>query len=90
MQNIYVVRQNSDMTEGRGAMIPKIAFTTAVDANEASKGMHAYREDDGMADVVAFPLYSSIHDFNENNDKAVKAKALAKLTDYEKKILGLI
>ncbi len=89
MKNIYLVRVNADTTEGRGPMVPKATFTNEQDAIAVEKTMHPYRVDDGLVDVIVFPLYTSIDDYRDNNEKSVKEKALAKLTDYEKKLLGL-
>jgi hypothetical protein len=86
----YKVIGNTDSIEGRGTSFD-IAYTSnQTTANKIAKGRGVFGAN---ADVQAFTktytLYETFEQFEEDRVNGVKVKALAKLTDEDKKALGL-
>lgn len=84
MRNVFIVRQNSDQTEGRGVMLPLCAFFERADAEEY-KGSNRL----DMRDILVMKAYDSLDEAINENEKMARAKALAKLSHKERKLLGL-
>lgn len=84
MKSIFLVRANTDQTEGRGHMVPRIACAEKwlADNYIASHGGH------GRLDMIEMPLYDALSPPPTPDDEA-RARALAKLTPNERKLLGL-
>ena len=101
----YEITQNSDSTEGRGATVTTgIYFWKHEDALAFVKSDRYCRfgvmgtpgnEYDISKKTTKLPkIYSSLAEYDETNPngetlKRIKKEALAKLTDAEKKALGL-
>lgn len=99
---MYSVNTNSDSTEGRGYPIPVAFFKSKDDARKVVRderwarwcvmGYHnADQAEQCDISRQTINLYDSAESFWERHDEDNKrAKALTKLTDEEKKLLGLI
>lgn len=87
MKTVYAAQENEDTTEGKGRMRTVALFDTKDAALACAKGRGVMGVGDG--DVTVVQVFSSMRDYEENNDTAMRKKALAKLTDYDKKLLGL-
>ena len=97
MITIYNLYVNSDLAEGLGSMVFKAAFENKEDAEKAANEIDPYcvKGDkpqglkSGWAEVRVAPLFKYYDEYKDNSDEKNKKKALAKLTDYEKKVLGI-
>ena len=91
MKEIYVVMANYDTVEGRGPMIMDCIFENIADAEQYTKTAPGImgRINMGDFDIKIMPLLSSLEEKKEFDKSSVKQRALAKLTNYEKQILGL-
>jgi hypothetical protein len=88
---VYVVRKNSDMTEGRGPMLAESIFTNKPAAEEyvaSQPGIMGYKDGSGW-DIKEMPLFLSAEQREQTNLAEQKAKALAKLTPFERNLLGV-
>lgn len=86
----YRVIGNSDDIEGRGSSID-IAYTTnELTAKKIAKGRGVMGRDASVQPFSkVYKLYGTFEEFEEDRKKTIKASALNKLTDEEKKALGL-
>lgn len=99
--NIYLVMQNSDLTEGRGPMIFKAAFLEPGDALKYAKAIEPYGAEVSVGRYKSSYAYGQFTEVVETNlfenfaskvdiDNEIKRKeALQKLTAEERKLLGL-
>lgn len=89
----FQTRRNADMTEGRGPMVNDLAFANwqdAADYIDTKTGVMGRRakwskEKYGEWDIQKIEVLTGPYD----PIAAAKAKALAKLTSEERRILGL-
>lgn len=65
-----------------------VAFSNEMAAYEAAKGNGFYGSDAGVRKET-IRIFDSVEDWKGQEDKDKKAAALAKLTDEEKRLLGL-
>jgi hypothetical protein len=82
---IYIVRRNSDLTEGKGGMIDVMAFS---DLGVAEVFVRDERKRSGgnwTCDIKTVDVFNKA----PSHDDLIRAKALRKLTDEERKVLGL-
>lgn len=94
---VYAAFKQSDMTEGRGPKILDICFMNKKDAEDyidTKSGVMGRKakwsiEKYGDWEVRPLMVYNSLEECTEEYNNAVKAAALAKLTDEEKFLLGL-
>lgn len=91
-KTVYAARRNSDMIEGRGYPVIVALFEKESDAVEVAKG----REFAVMGvllghkpDVVPIRLYESAEEYKQEFQDAARKRALAKLTEDERRILGV-
>lgn len=84
---IYVAERNSDLTEGRGHLVPIAYFLKREDAIAAAKGWGVMGIGDG--EVHEIRVYESKKDWQEGEKKRIAARALSKLTDEERKALDI-
>lgn len=97
MKTIYLVKKNSDTTEGRGPMVIDCAFTkendakTYIDDKPGVMGRKAKWSEEKYGDWQVEPLvvFETIEERNKWDKDAIKRAALAKLTPAERKVLGL-
>lgn len=102
MITIYLAKKNADMTEGRGPMIVDKAFTDQLVAEEyinGKPGVMGRRPSDfkpngtwklsGMGDweVESLSVFESIEEMEENSESKIFERAMAKLSEAEKKVL---
>jgi len=94
----YELTYNTDGVEGRGADKVHARFVNNVDAIAVCNdqrywgkyGVMGTRYDPkNQVREVCAPLFESVADFWNYDEDEVKKRALAKLTDAEKKALGL-
>lgn len=78
MKLIYIAYDDGE--DGRRTT-PIAAFTKEIDAKEYGKSPWGH--------VGTMELYESVKDYENNNLKAVRERALAKLSPEEKKALGV-
>lgn len=90
MIEVWLAQQNSDLIEGRGSMVTKAAFTRMEDAERAAQMLDGVMGV-GHGSVAHAPLkvYESLDEWEGDRNSEVRARALAKLTDAEKKALGI-
>lgn len=92
-QYVYQTLRQSDMTEGRGRMVNDLCFSTYelaaeyIDSKPGVMGRKGKWSTDRYGDwkIEKFKVYTSI----ESEEDRARRKALAKLTDEERKLLGL-
>jgi hypothetical protein len=98
----FQVTRNSDSTEGRGHSVPTdIGFTHRADAVDFAKSRH-YAKNYGVmgtpgsdfdVDEVTYFIYKSVEEWEDKapgvEEERDRAAALSKLTDKERKLLGL-
>ncbi|AGB06877.1 hypothetical protein [Vibrio phage VH7D] len=100
MQKIYVVRYQTDMTEGRGMMKPTAYFTNEDDAWACTKGKTGVmgrkpakgdwrNESYPDWDVKEITVYESLDESTAAHRESLKQAALAKLSKEERWALGL-
>lgn len=97
---VYPVNTNSDLTEGKGYAIPvgyfyrrDDAITVVSDprwAKYSVMGVHSKNSTYDVGQLKTITIYDSAKEFwNEHDVEIKRQKALAKLTDEEKKLLGI-
>lgn len=97
MKLIFQAYKNADMTEGRGPMVPDIAFSSkqdAIDYIDRQSGIMGRKAkwsqekygDWVVKEITVFDSFEEADDFKQGE---TRRKILAKLTDAELKILGL-
>jgi hypothetical protein len=89
MQTIYIVFENADKTEGRGPMVPVACFLNQKHAKKVANMNEPYGHSGQFCEVREFPLCSNVDDYIDAREEKVRRTALAKLTEEEKKLLGL-
>ncbi len=87
MKTIYIAMRNSDMTEGRGPMVAIAAFENRPDAVMAAKGWGVMGIGDGTVEELR--VYSSFNDWEKGEAKWMRKRALDKLSEQDKRVLGL-
>lgn len=89
MKILYQVWYNEDGTEGRGRMIPlNAAFSSKPSAEKAAKNRGPMGASDGEIRLLA--VYDSHEEYVKYHDiESVRQRALNKLSEEEKKVLGL-
>lgn len=104
MKKVYIVMKNADFTEGRGPMLFDCAFEHGKDAVEYvsfqegiygspqlvqmnTYGHYAYANGYLIDEVV---VHQSIDAMEAAQVALQRQKALAKLTEEEKKLLGIV
>lgn len=98
MQKVYQTYCNSDMTEGRGPMVPSLCFSNKKDADafvDEQPGVmgrtHQWsREKYGDWEVREIYVMESIEQAHEYIKDQTIRNALSKLTEEEKRALNLI
>ena len=83
--SVFEVRQNADMTEGRGPMVHHSFFTHEADAMkvvEPNKGWYDYIPCELM-------IFDNFSEYNDKNQKDIIRGALRKLSTVERIALGL-
>jgi hypothetical protein len=91
VNNVWGVYSNTDLMEGRGSDILVGYFTNYSDARLASEGRGVM----GTAaeirqENISVSVFESYSEFEGLDTLKIKERALRKLTDQEKKALGLI
>ncbi|MCK9369209.1 hypothetical protein M0R04_04660 [Candidatus Dojkabacteria bacterium] len=72
--------------DGGERNVVKFAFSNQ-EAAESYKEMPKHKHDTIIKKQIK--VYSSLNDYHNNSDEAIKARALSKLTPEEKLVLGL-
>lgn len=88
MKVLFATWANSDRTEGRGRDIIYYVCSNRPLAEEFAKGLGPMGGSDGY--VKELYLMESLEDINLKPIAELKAKALEKLTEEEKIVLGLV
>ena len=90
--DMFGVYCNADTTEGRGPMVLEVVVPDMAEAHKIANALEPYGHAGQFTEVKDLDAitYESYKDWKENNDAAVKAKALAKLTAKERRVLGLL
>jgi hypothetical protein len=97
MDKIFLAYRNADTTEGRGPMVIDKAFRhrndalSYIDDKPGVMGRTAKWSQEKYGDwkVEEIVVYSNLTEANNFDFDQAKAKALSKLTEDEKRILGL-
>ncbi|MDD5151803.1 MAG: hypothetical protein PHC28_15210 [Flavobacterium sp.] len=88
MITIYAATKNTDMIEGRGEQRAFAYFRYEEDAYLAVKGKGTGGYGDGIVEEIQ--LYDSFSEYEEAiYKKTIREQALSKLSEEEKRILGL-
>lgn len=99
MNTVFLVYKNSDMIEGRGLMVLDCVFSTldaaTQYANSKSGVMGRKPSANGWGEygdwrVEECVVFDDGSDVTKIKEQKLRDKALAKLSDVEKKVLGLI
>lgn len=91
MKIAYVVMRNSDQTEGKGPMY-LLDDAVFIDSNDASQVQRTRKKNSGVwieDEIREVLIFDNFREYREYLDGKVRAKALAKLSDEEKKVLGV-
>jgi hypothetical protein len=102
---VYLVLYNADQTEGRGPMIPDVAFSKREDAEAyidkkpgimgyfPPEGRTAYRKRhghyEGGWEIQTIQVADSLAGAQLIKIENIRAKAIKKLTEEERAVLGL-
>lgn len=94
---IYQTNRNSDTTEGRGPMVPDLAFTkrslaeTYIDGQPGVQGRTGKwsQEKYGDWNISEVEVLDELPENIEKKKQEIRKRALNKLTDEERKVLGL-
>lgn len=94
---VYLVKYNADMTEGRGPMMLSCIFSTRAEAEQYiddKPGVMGIRrkwsqQQYGDWIVEEKMVYDSADSIREENKKAVRERALSKLTQEERDALDI-
>tara|TARA_R110000737_G_scaffold268697_3_gene276091 strand:- start:198 stop:503 length:306 start_codon:yes stop_codon:yes gene_type:complete len=94
----YSVNRNSDQTEGRGHSIPVASFLHKIDARTLSEDTEFCKKHGIMGSSQGIhvssetiTIYESVESYKKLNGlEHLKRMALAKLTDQDKILLGLV
>ena len=94
MRIFFDATYNSDTIEGRGPMVSAGIFTRREDAEklDGRSKYHAMGVINPLypaIKVMRVKVYHSMEDFDNNSDESIREKALSKLTDADKLVLGL-
>ena len=93
MNNIYLVMQNTDLTEGRGQMVPVAAClnenTAHKIADKISKSYGFSSVSKGLFNVKTLVIIDNFESWEKELNARIK-RALQKLTIEEREVLGLI
>lgn len=90
MQTVYAVRCNVDTTEGKGPMIVKHLTNNLKTAQVIADKLEPYGISGQFNNVEQMVMFSSVAEYEEYQNGSIQRAALAKLTDIDKKVLGLI
>jgi hypothetical protein len=89
-QECFEAYTNSDLTEGRGHKVSIGFFTHQSDAVQAAKKRGVWGSDASVEKAtVKIRIYESFDEYKNATDENIREKALSKLTDDEKRVLGL-
>ena len=89
MQRVYLVYANSDSTEGRGHDELKYVCSNEIAAKEMAKCLGPMGASDGSVKVDY--MYDSVLERQQRiKEDFIRSEALKKLTDEEKRVLGII
>ncbi len=83
---VYLVTVNSDQTEGKGHQVPEFIFNSLFEADRYVKSHGNYSS---LYDIMEFDVLNKFESLDKMRDVRDKANALRRLTDREKKLLGL-
>lgn len=87
MQTVWAAKKNADLTEGRGPMVIIALFSDEVSARSAARGWGVMGVGDG--EVTPMFVYNTYREYVEEKDNEIRNRALAKLSEEEKRTLGL-
>lgn len=94
-EDVWTVKANSDTTEGRGSDIHVGYFKRKTDAIKAGVGRGVMGTDlrepySIKQEKVRLIVYDNYTEFEEEETRSLRDRALSKLTYEEKKALGLV
>lgn len=97
MITVYAAYRNWDTTEGRGPMVLDKAFKNKADADTYIDGQGGVmgrkakwsQEKYGDWRVEAIRVFESLDDATKDHDRELRKSALAKLSDDERRVLGV-
>ena len=94
---VYLTQKNADMTEGKGPMVNDLCFLNLKDAKDyidKQSGIMGRRDkwsEKKFGDwiVLEINVFRNLDEIEVFKHEKIKEKALAKLTQEEKEVLGL-
>lgn len=89
MMTIFLAGYNSDTVEGRGPVRWVSAFTTRELAEQVAATLPGVMGTPNTTKPRELPLYASMEEYESRQEYEARLKALAKLTEEEKRLLGL-
>lgn len=103
MDKVYVVLRNADSTEGRGPMLLHAAFSDGEEAikyvekqggifgskQEVVRGKYGHYASGNGYQIVEQPVYKSGEDIETIEREQLRARALGKLSEEEREVLGI-
>lgn len=84
---IYLAQVNSDSTEGRGAMVTIGAFLSESNTRVAVRGKGVMGI--GNGEVKPLQVFDGLDAWRSEQEEEIKSRALRKLTNEERRVLGL-
>ena len=87
---VYLVRVNSDLTEGRGYMNNVALFDSRYQAEKCADDQPKIMNVGKSTDILEMVLYDSYISFKDSEREKIRERALAKLSIEERIALGLI
>jgi hypothetical protein len=93
MAEVYIVMKNSDMEEGRGPMLIDCVFSSLVEATAWAEGRYDYygfgAVRQGWANIRTEHVFESVQEASDRSTRRLRQQALAKLSEAERKALGV-
>jgi len=90
-QNCFEAYTDSDLNEGKGHKVTIGYFTNQADAYKAVQGKGVMGSDGNVSShVIDIKIFENYEEYIVVSDEKIKQIALGKLSEVEKKVLGLI
>jgi hypothetical protein len=89
MITAYSVKQNVDLTEGRGPVVTKAIFLHEEDAQEFAKTLSGVMGTRQGVEIELCNIFEELYECKSYQKDVLRQQALRKLSNAEKEALGL-
>lgn len=92
MNTIFIVENNSDLTEGRGPMRTVAIFSSeeeAIKCRNLQPTIMGTRPLGSDARIVVSTVFDTFYEYQEGTASAIRESAIKKLTPKERRVLGV-